>query len=84
MEPVEFPQVNVRWAENQEEYLTLPSFVNEEESISCWRLTWGERLKLLLTGRLWLRQVNYRRALQPILPQVETPFVKVENETCDS
>jgi hypothetical protein len=74
MKPVEFPQQNQVWARDQAEYLPLPAYVNTQESISCWRLTWRERLTLLLTGRLWLRQYNFSGPLQPQLPQVESPF----------
>ncbi len=76
MNPVEFDQVNVRYAENQDEYLTLPAYRDERESISCWKFTLKERFMILLFGRLWLRQCNFGEALQPQLPQIETPFVK--------
>ena len=39
MNPVEFEQANARIAEDQDEYLTLPAFVNEEETISCWNVS---------------------------------------------
>ena len=74
MKPIDFPQSNVRWAENQAEYQTLPAFSNDEETISCWRLTIWERLKLLWTGCIWVRQINLTAPLQPQLPQIESPF----------
>ena len=75
MEPVEFPEQTIVWAKDQPEYRPLPAFTNERETISCWRLTWRERLRVLVTGRLWLRQSNFGGPLQPQLPSVESPFV---------
>ena len=74
MEPVKFPKHNVVYAENQPEYLDLPAYADTEESISCWKLGWFERLKILFTGTLWLRQLNFGQPLQPQLPQVNFPF----------
>lgn len=74
MKPVEFAGVNARFAEHQDEYLTLPAYVDESEVISCWRLTVLERLCVLVTGRLWLRQLTFGEPLQPQLPQIECPF----------
>lgn len=76
MTPVEFKQQNAVFAKNQPEYLPLPAHTNDEETISCWRLTWWERLKILCIGRLWLRQYNHGRPLQPQLPCVDSPFLK--------
>lgn len=75
MKPIEFPEQTIVWAKNQPEYRPLPAYTNETETISCWALTWRERLTLLRTGRLWFRQKNFGRALQPQLPSVESPFV---------
>ena len=75
MNPIEFSEQNIVWAKDQKPYLPLPAFTNERETISCWRLTWRERLKLLVTGRLWLRQVNCGARLQPQAPTVDRPFV---------
>jgi hypothetical protein len=75
MTPVEFPEQNKTWAKDQPEYRPLPSFCNDRETISCWQLDWRERVSVLLRGRIWLRQSNFGRALQPQLLQIESPFV---------
>ncbi len=36
-------------------------------------LSWRERLKLLLTGNLYLQQLAFHRPLQPQLPSVDKP-----------
>lgn len=75
MKPIEFPQQTMVWAKNQPPYLPLPAFVDELETISCWKLTWRERCKLFFTGRLWLRQSNFGARLQPQAPTVDMPFL---------
>lgn len=75
MKPVRFPEQTQIWAEDQPPYLPLPAYVNERESISCWGLSWRERLKVFFTGRLWLRQCNYGQPLQPQALTVDRPFL---------
>jgi hypothetical protein len=74
MKPIEFPEMTTTWAKDQPPYLPLPAYSSERETISCWRLSWLERLRLLAGGRLWLRQLNFGAPLQPQKPQVEYPF----------
>ena len=75
MKPVTFPQQSVIWAEDQPPYLPLPAFTNDQETISCWALSWSERFRVLFTGRMWLRQMNFGDSLQPQCPTVSCPFV---------
>ncbi len=81
MRPVKFNEQNIVWAENQPPYLPLPAHTTENETISCWSLTVRERLKILFTGRLWLRQMNHGQPLQPQLVTVDTPFAKDDTIT---
>ena len=74
MKPISFPEQTHLIAEEQDEYLTLPAFVDDTMTVSLWALSWKERLRVLLTGRLWLLQLNFGGALQPQLPQTEYPF----------
>ncbi len=76
MKPIEFYEQNHVWAPNQKPYRPLPAYVNSRETISCWSLTFRERLRVLVFGRLWLRQCNFGEKLQPQLPTVDTPFVE--------
>ena len=77
MEPIEFPKQTMVWAKNQPPYLPLPAFVNERETITCWKMTWKERIKVLFKGQLWLRQMNFSQPLQPQAPSIESPFQSV-------
>ena len=61
-------------AKNQPPYLPLPCYQNERETISCWRLTWRERLRLIFGVPLWLRQCNFGQPLQPQKPTLDRPF----------
>ena len=76
MKPISFPEQTQVWAENQPPYLPLPAYTDQVETISLWGLSWRERLKILFTGRVWLRQCNYGDPLQPQLPTVDRPFLR--------
>lgn len=75
MRPLQFPEVNIVFGENQPEYLPLPAYKNPEgRVITCWSLSWGELLQLLFTGRIWIHVLTFNKAIQPILPSTEYPF----------
>jgi len=75
MTPEIFPEITTTLALDQPEYRPLPVCVYGDRTISCWKLTLLERLKLLFTGRLWLLVLNFRQPLQPQLPTVDCPFI---------
>ncbi len=79
MLPVKFKEMTGILAENQPEYLPLPVWQDKTQTVSLWSFTWRERFKLLLTGHLWLRQLNFNQDLQPQAPSVDYPFVKPRN-----
>ena len=74
MKPIKFPEQNKVWGENQPPYLPLPAYTDGKETISLWKLTWKERLRILFIGHLWLRQLNFGKALQPQAPSLNSPF----------
>jgi len=77
MKAIEFPEHNMVLAKDQPEYLPLPVFrAPDGLVVSCYRLTWRERLKLLFTGRFWLQQLTFNQPLQPQCPTVDYPFAK--------
>lgn len=80
MKPIGFPEqtVVVVYAKDQPEYLPLPAFSDSKVTISCWRLSIRERLRLLFTGRIWLQQINFGGPPQPQKPQIESPFAGKE------
>jgi hypothetical protein len=74
MKPIDFRGSNVVFAKDQPEYLPLPAYCDPEDEtgtvVSCWRLSWRERLRVLVGGPLWLSCMTFRRSLQPLLPEV--------------
>lgn len=78
MTPINFQEQNVVFAkEDQPEYLPLPAHLTDDgEVITCWRLSWVERIKIAIGRPLWFRTMTFKRPLQPIIPTLEFPFVK--------
>ena len=57
-------------AKDQPEYIPLPvAHVQYSDGvrsmISCYRLTWRERLRILFSGKVWWEQLTFGRPLQP-------------------
>lgn len=68
MKPIKFKEQNCTFAENQPEYLPLPALKvgnKEGQVISCWKLSFMERLRLLITGRLWVCLMSFNKPLAP-------------------
>ena len=84
MNPITFPEANLTYAKDQPEYLPLPAYRQDDGTVvSCWKLSWREALRLLLTRRLWLLQLTFHAPLQPQLPLVKTPFASNNHEPID-
>ena len=86
MKPVEFAEQNCVYAKDQPEYLPLPVHKTEDGTvISCWALTWRERLRILLAGKMWWSVMTFNHPLQPQRQDVCSPFsssnVKGETQT---
>lgn len=73
MKPVEFKHQNVVFARNQPEYQPLPALkldTPEGYVISCWKLSFLDRVKIIFTGRLWLSLMSFNKPLTPSLLSV--------------
>lgn len=68
MEAKEFDQVNVRIAEHQEEFQTVPAFIDYDQGTVayCMELTEQERQCIYATGELWVLQKTYGEPMQPM------------------
>ncbi len=74
MDPVTFEGYNMVFGAGQEEYRDLPAHRDDDgQVVSCWRLTWRERFRMLWTGRLYLAVLTFHTPMQPQLPSVENP-----------
>lgn len=80
MKPIRFKGWNTSYADDQPEYLPLPGYKDPRdpngEFISCWELTFLERLKVLFSGKIFLSVWTFQKPLQPQLPMVENPLNK--------
>lgn len=68
MKPIKFKEQNCLFAENQPEYLPLPAFkVDEPEGrvIFCEQLNLIERLRVLITGKIWCSLLTFNKPLTP-------------------
>jgi len=68
MTPKNFKESNVTFAKDQPEYLPLPAFKNDGskgEVITCWNLSFKERIRILFKGEIWLSLMTFNNPLQP-------------------
>lgn len=81
MKPVspDIPGVNeVKIAEDQPEYETLPAIITGEGVvISRWKMTWRERLVALFEGDIYLHVWTFGKPLQPVYLEVDEPAIIV-------
>ncbi|MEQ8578179.1 MAG: hypothetical protein RIC57_09090 [Balneola sp.] len=71
MKPIEFKEANHRFAEHQDEYQTLPACYGRPEInpkgyvITCWKMSFIERLRILFKGVIWSSTMTFHQPLQP-------------------
>jgi hypothetical protein len=79
MNIIKFKECNSTYAENQPEYLDLPSHKSKKGAVtSCWGLSFKERLKVLFTGKIFLQVLTFNNPLQPVKMSVSKPVLEVE------
>lgn len=81
MKAIEFPEVNVRIAENQQQYETLPVYIDTEDPTTpttmCIRLDHEEIKQVAETGLIWLTTLTFMQQFHPI----KMSLLKPENCT---
>lgn len=68
MKPIKFKHHNIVYAKDQKEYMPLPALKipsKEGQVITCWKLTFKEKMKVLFTGKVWLNLWTFNKDLQP-------------------
>jgi hypothetical protein len=68
MKPVEFKHQNTVFAKDQPEYQPLPALKidgPEGHVVSCWKMSFRERIKVLITGKVWLSLMSFNHPLTP-------------------
>ena len=78
--PIKFEQSNSIWrgTEGVGDLETYSQDDGKGPHVSCWRMGWWERTRLLLTGRVWL--LCWTGEHPPVLLSAEFPFRKSEGE----
>ena len=74
MKPIKFKYQNSTYAEDQPEYSPLPTLkIKGEEGyvVSCWSLSFKERIKVLFTGKVWLSLMTFNKPLTPSFMSVD-------------
>lgn len=66
MKPVPFTGCNIVFGEGQKEYAPLPARWEPSGLVTaCWKLSLWDRLRLLITGRLWVTTLTFLNPMQP-------------------
>ena len=77
MKAIKTKDTNCVYAENQDEYLSLPVCKTDDGVItSCWKFSLWERIKILLFGKLYLQILTFNNSLQPVRLDVHNPIGK--------
>lgn len=66
----------ITYGAGQPEYIPLPMWSGPDGMrVSRWRLTWRERLRILLSGSIWLSILTFDRPLQPVKIDTQCPLM---------
>lgn len=81
MKPIKFKESNITFGVGQEGVQELPALLLPEhgEVISCWKLSFKEMLRLLLTRRLWLCVATFGKPLQPLFMSTRSEDIFTTN-----
>lgn len=80
MKPIEFPEQNVVFGKEQDQYLNLPAYRAEGgHVVTCWHLDWKERLRVLFRGHIWLEIRTFDQPIQPVYMGTVHPFLATED-----
>jgi hypothetical protein len=83
MKPIKWKHYNATYVANQKGYQPLPALkldTEQGEVISCWKLTIWERIKLLITGRIWMSLFSFNKPLTPSFLTTKRKEVYAVNE----
>lgn len=83
MKPVPFKEQTAEVAKHQDEYNTLPAWIEDGDMgqvISSWSLSFKERLQVLFLGRVWLSVCAFGRPVSPVKMWTLSPFKNKESK----
>ena len=74
MRIAEFPEQTVVIAKDQPQYLPLPAHIDADGLVTCcWKLSFIERLRLLVSGTVWHQIMAFHQPLQPQRLSLDKP-----------
>lgn len=83
MKPIKFKEQNVTFSASQEVYQPLPALhIHDSDGIviTCWGLSFKERLRVLFTGKMWLSVLSFNKLLQPCLLTTKKSDLIIKNK----
>jgi len=69
------PSEGKEYSENVTAIDPLPVWTDGEQCVSCWQMTWRERLAALLFGRVWLSVLS-GSTQPPVCIEAERAYLK--------
>jgi len=78
MKPVSFKEMSYIISKHQPPYRPLPAYCDPQDGlVVCrWKLTWRERLDVLLFGTVWHQIRTFNQPLQPQLLTTTKPVMR--------
>lgn len=78
MKPVPFKDMTHTITKHQPPYNPLPAYHNQNIGlvVCCWKLSWRERLEVLLLGTIWHQIKTFNQPLQPQMLTTTKPVLK--------
>ncbi len=77
MNTIPFPEQTTTYAKDQPQYSPLPAHIDRADPngtvTCCWRMSWRERLTVLVKGVIWHQVWTFHKPLQPQLLTVDKP-----------
>ena len=74
---IDFKEQTVTYAKDQPEYRPLPAYKYKDDPqgkiVCCWKLSLRDRIKVLMTGKVWHLILTFNHPLQPQLMMVDKP-----------
>lgn len=84
MKPIKFAEANKNLLKpssmTDAECRSLWVYTDGRECVSCWKLTWAQRIKALLFGRIWLSVAKRKRQVETAEVTLEALREKLERE----
>ena len=84
MKPIRIKEIKeepILFAKDQPEYQPLPAYKYKDNVLSCWNLSWKERLQVLFGGRIFLTLKVFGKPLTP--SYISSDFKEIINVVLD-